>query len=180
MGFFSLCKETNPQIRPFNTNKLREFQSAPHCRLTGGFAAASTGARAGEEGVKGLRWESSPAACRGLDPSFLPQCLMAGESQLQIQMPLSRPRTKLHSLFTISEKTRTSCLWGWAGCRLFLFADLGLRGRRLAWLCFQASQAGSSPPSRGAKRQPRPLGDGHWWGKGRLCPLCPIPRQVAV
>lgn len=48
------------------------------------------------------------------------------------------------------------------------FAGLGLCGP--AQLCFQLVT-----PSWGVQGQPRPHGDGHWWGKGWRCRLCPIP-----
>lgn len=90
-------------------------------------------------------------------------------------MPLSRPRTKLHPTAPIQPV--------FGGRQAGVYFDLQVWGFAVHNLPGCASRLvilGAPFPAGGLRGSPGPPGDGCWWGKGRLCPLCPIPLQVAV
>lgn len=108
---------------------------------------------------------------------------MAGGSQLQIQLPLSRLRTKLHPAALShpfgenqdEPSLRLGRLVFISICRFGALRSVTclvvLPGRSLR-------EVPSQPGGRRGSPDPRVMGAGG--GKGRLCPLCPILQQVAV
>lgn len=105
---------------------------------------------------------------------------MAGGSQLQIQLPLSRLRTKLHPAalshpFGENQDEPSLRLGRLVFISICRFGAL----RSVTCLVVLPGRSLREVPSQpgGAQGQPRPPGDGRWWGQGKA--LSPVPHPSA-